>query len=130
MAELSKEVFDSLPDPVKEDYEQVGEVYKPKAEGKAAALKASLDALDGKFKTTDAQLKEIMAKSEEDRTKAEQAAFERLKKEGKVDELIADYERRMGETKKQYEELKQQFPKIPCFISSVSISLYKLYLPL
>lgn len=104
MAELDQAQFEQLPEFIRGEYEQVGEVYRSKAEGKAAALKASLDALDGKFKTTDAQLKEILSKSEEDRTKAEQAAFERLKKEGKVDELIADYERRMGESKKQYEE--------------------------
>jgi hypothetical protein len=104
VADLTVEQFGQLPDFVKDDYEKSGEVYRPKAEGKVATLKASLDALDVKHKTTDAQLREILAKSEDDRTKAEQAAFERLKKEGKVDELIADYERRMGETKKQYED--------------------------
>jgi hypothetical protein len=103
VADLTVEQFEQLPDFVKGDYEQSGEVYRPKAEGKAAALKASLDALDGKFKSTDAQLKEILSKHEEDRTKAEQAALDRLKKEGKVDEILADYERRATETKAQYE---------------------------
>ncbi len=103
MADLTEEQFGQLPEFVKGDYEKSGEVYRPKAEGKAAALKASLDALDGKYKTADAQLKEILAKHEEDRTKAEQAALERLKKEGKVDEILADYDRRANETKAQYE---------------------------
>lgn len=103
MADITAEIFEQLPEEVKGDYEQNGEVYRPKAEGKAAALKASLDALDGKFKTTDAQLKEILAKHEDDRTKAEQAALERLKKEGKIDEILADTERRNNESKAQYE---------------------------
>jgi len=103
VADISQVQFNELPEFIKGDYEQVGEIYRPKAEGKASALKASLDALDGKFKTTDAQLREILAKHEDDRTKAEQAALERLKKEGKVDEILADYERRANETKTQYE---------------------------
>ena len=103
MAELSEEQFGQLPDFVKGDYEKAGEVYRPVAEGKLSALKGSLNDLDGKFKQTEGQLKELLAKKEEDRTKAEQAALERLKKEGKVDEILADYERRSSETKTQYE---------------------------
>lgn len=49
------------------------------------------------------KLNELLSKAEEDRTKAEQAAFERLKKEGKVDEILADVKRREDETKAQYE---------------------------
>lgn len=104
MADLTVDQFGQLPEFVKGDYEQVGEIYRPKAEGKASALKASLDALDGKFKTTDAQLREILAKHEDDRTKAEQAALERLKKDGKVDEIVSDLTKRHGETIKQYED--------------------------
>lgn len=104
MADLTEDQFGQLPDFVKTDYEKVGDTYKPVAELKLSSLKTKFDEFNAKYQTTDAKLKEILAKSEEDRTKAEQAAFERLKKEGKVDELIADYERRMGETKKQYEE--------------------------
>lgn len=104
MAELDQAQFEQLPDFIKGEYEQVGEVYRSKAEGKAASLKASLDALDGKFKTTDAQLKEILAKSAEDRTKAEETALERLKKEGKFDEVIADVTRRKDETINEFKE--------------------------
>lgn len=100
---LTKEQFSQLPEFAQADYEQAGDVYQPKAEGKASALKASLDALDGKFKTADTQLRELLSNSEEDRTKAENAALERLKKEGKIDEILADYERRSTETKTQYE---------------------------
>lgn len=49
------------------------------------------------------KLNELLSKAEEDRIKAEQAALERLKKEGKVDEILADYDRRANETKAQYE---------------------------
>lgn len=104
MADLTKEVYEALPDLVKADYEQDGEVYRHKAEGKSAKLKSSLDALDAKSKGFEQRIREIEAKAEEDRTKAEQAALDKLKKEGKLDEILADYERRAGETKKQYEE--------------------------
>lgn len=103
MAELSQEQFEQLPEFVKGDYEKAGEVYRPVAEGKLSVLKGKMNELDDKFKTTDSQLKEILAKHEDDRTKAEQAALERLKKEGKIDEILADHERRSNETKAQYE---------------------------
>ena len=103
MADLTAEQFGQLPDFVKGDYEKAGDVYRPVAEGKLGALKGSLNDLDAKYRATDSQLKEILAKHEEDRTKAEQAALERLKKEGKVDEILADYERRANESKAQYE---------------------------
>lgn len=101
---ISKQDFEVMPDAAKELFELDGDTYRPKAEGKAAALKASLDALDGKFKSTDQQLKEILAKHEDDRTKAEEAALARLKKEGKHEEILADFERRANETKAQFED--------------------------
>lgn len=104
MADLTEDQFGQLPDFVKADYEKVGETYKPVAELKLSSLKTKFDDFNAKYQATDAQLREILAKSEEDRTKAEQAAFERLKKEGKVDEVVADLNRRNDETKKQYEE--------------------------
>lgn len=100
---LTKEQFDQLPDFVKGDYEQEGDSFRPVAEGKLTVLKGKMNELDGKFKTTDSQLKEILAKHEDDRTKSEQAALERLKKEGKIDEILADHERRANESKAQYE---------------------------
>lgn len=104
MADLTNEQFGQLPDFAKGDYEQVGDVYRHKAEGKASALKVSLDSLDAKSRGFEQRIREIEAKSEEDRTRAEQAALDKLKKDGKFDELVADYERRAGETKKQYED--------------------------
>jgi hypothetical protein len=103
VAELTVEQFGQLPDFAKGDYEKNGEVYRPVAEGKLSALKGSMNELDGKFKATESRLNEILSKHEDDRTRAEQSALERLKKEGKVDEILADYERRSNETKAQYE---------------------------
>lgn len=97
MAELNAEQFEQLPDFVKTDYVQDGEVYRHVAEAKVGKLKSSLDGLDSK-------LKEFERKQQEEIQKAEQAALEKLKKEGKVDELLADVERRNGETVKQFNE--------------------------
>lgn len=101
MADLTPEQFEQVPEFLKGDFEQVGEVYRHKTEGKVATLKTSLDGLDKKLK--DHQTAE-QAKIEA----AEKAAFEKLKKEGKVDEIIADYEKRIGETQKQFEERIQK----------------------
>ena len=97
MADLTAEQYEQVPEFLKGDFEQVGEVYRHKTEGKVATLKTSLDGLDAKLK---AQQAEEKAKLEA----AEKAAFDKLKKEGKVDEIIADYEKRIGETQKQFEE--------------------------
>lgn len=101
VAELSKEIFEALPEILKSEYELDGEVYKHAPTKK---LKASLDALDGKHRTAAQKLAELERIGEENRTKAENDALERLKKEGKIDEITADIERRHGETVKQFEE--------------------------
>lgn len=100
---LTKEQFEQLPEFAQADYEQAGDIFQPKAEGKASALKKSLNELEIKFKNTDSSFKELLEKEEEVRSQAEQAALDRLKKEGKIDEILADRERRENETKKQYE---------------------------
>lgn len=94
---LTQEQFESLPDFVKGDYVQHEGAYVPSAELKVSSLKKSLDGLDGKLKAFEQQ--EALKLQE-----AEKAALEKLKKEGKVDEILADAERRIGETQKQYEE--------------------------
>lgn len=104
MAQLTAEQYEKeIPDYLKESFEQVGDVFVLKAEGKAAALKASLNDLNGKYKTAESRIADVEAKAAEDRTKAEQAALDKLKKEGKVDEILADYEKRANETKAQFE---------------------------
>jgi hypothetical protein len=73
----------------------------PVAELKVGKLKDSLNGLDSKLKEFE--------KNEQAKLEAARAeALEKLKKEGKVDEILADAERRIGETKAQYEERLQR----------------------
>lgn len=104
MADLTQEKYDSLPDYIKQDYQQDGEIYRHVAEFKAAKLKSSLDGLDSKLKETNGKLTEYEQKQTERQADAERKALEKLKAEGKVDEILADAERRIGETTKQYQE--------------------------
>ena len=104
MADLTQEQFEALPDFVKQDYQQDGEVYRHSAEFKAAKLKSSLDGLDSKLKETSGKLSEYEQKQAERQAEAERKALEKLKAEGKVDEILADAERRIGETQKQFTE--------------------------
>ena len=104
MADLNQEQFEALPDFIKADYQQDGEVYRHSAEFKAAKLKSSLDGLDSKLKETSGKLSEYEQKQSERQAEAERKALEKLKAEGKVDEILADAERRIGETTKQFNE--------------------------
>lgn len=94
---LTQEQFESLPDFVKSDYAEGEGGFVPVAELKVSKLKSSLDGMDAK-------LRDFERKEAEKMAEAERAAFERLKKDGKVDEIVADAERRIGETAKQYQE--------------------------
>ena len=104
MPDLNAEQFEQLPDFVKGDYQQDGEVYRHSSEFKAAKLKESLNSLDGKLKETSGRLTEYEQKQAERQAEAERKALEKLKAEGKVDEILADAERRIGETTKQFQE--------------------------
>ena len=104
MADLTQEQFEALPDFIKADYQQDGEVYRHSAEFKAAKLKSSLDGLDSKLRETSGKLSEYEQKQAERQAEAERKALEKLKAEGKVDEILADAERRIGETQKQFQE--------------------------
>lgn len=98
---LTQEQFESLPEFVKSDYTQHEGAYVPVAELKVGKLKDSLNGLDSKLKEFE--------KNEQAKLEAARAeALEKLKKEGKVDEILADAERRIGETKAQYEERLQR----------------------
>lgn len=103
MADLNKEQFEQLPDFLKDSYKADGEVYRHESDFKVASLKSSLDGLDGKLKETTGKLTEYEQKQSERQAEAERKALEKLKSEGKVDEIIADAELRIGETKKQFE---------------------------
>lgn len=97
MADLTAEQFEQVPDFLKADYVQEGEVYRHASDLKVGKLKSSLDGLDQKLKEFE--------KGEHAKIEAAQAAaLEKLKKEGKVDEILADADRRIGETTKQFNE--------------------------
>lgn len=104
MADLNAEQFEQLPDFLKEDYQQDGEVYRHVDSFKVTKLKSSLDGLDSKLKETSGKLSEYEQKQAERQAEAEKKALEKLKSEGKVDEILADAERRIGETTKQFQE--------------------------
>lgn len=94
---LTQEQFEQLPDFVKQDYAEHEGAFVPVAELKVSKLKSSLDGMDAK-------LKEFQSKEAEKLAEAERQALEKLKKDGKIDEVVADVERRAGETIKQYQE--------------------------
>ncbi len=108
MSDLTQEQFESLPEFLTGQYEKVGEgeslVYRHSSEIKASKLKESLNGLDSKLKERESALTEYTSKEAERAAEAERKAFEKLKSEGKVDEIIADYEKRSTETKAQYEK--------------------------
>lgn len=105
---LNKEQFDSLPDYAKEAFSQDGDQWIP---AKDAKLKGTLDNLDKEYKTAqqraaelEGQLSEYTAK-EAERTKAAQdAAFEKMKKEGKIDEILEDQRKRFADEKAATDE--------------------------
>ena len=94
---LTQEQFESLPDFVKSDYAEGEGGFVPVAELKVSKLKSSLDGMDAK-------LKDFERKESEKMAEAERAALEKLKKEGKLDEILADADRRMNESQKQFQE--------------------------
>lgn len=101
MAELTQEQFDQVPEFLQGDYERVGEGYQHKSEGKVGALKTSLDALDGKFKGVEAQLREAGDNQIAAIEKAKSEALEAAKTSGdvaevekKFTEMMADLEAR------------------------------------
>ena len=58
MADLTAEQYQQLPEFIRGDYAQEGDVFKPVGELKAAKLKNSLNELDNKFKETSGKLSE------------------------------------------------------------------------
>lgn len=90
VADLSQEQFEQVPDFLKDDYEQVGDVYRHRSEGKVATLKQSLDSLDVKLKAQQAEerAKIEAAKAEaleNARNKGDVTAAEKLYKEQMAD---------------------------------------------
>lgn len=116
---LSKEQFESLPDYAKEAFSQDGDQWIP---AKDAKLKGTLDNLDKEYKTAqqraaelESRLSEYTSKEAERQAEAEKAAFEKMKKEGKIDEILEDqrrrYEAEKADTQEKYTKLQQTIVK-------------------
>lgn len=98
---LTKEEYESLPEKARGAFAAEGDLYVP---AKDAKLKQTLNDLDNKYKEASSKLSEYEQKQTERQAEAERKALEKLKAEGKVDEILADAERRIGETTKQFNE--------------------------
>lgn len=111
MADLKAEIYEALPDEVKGDYEKVGDVYRPVAEGKLSALKSSMNDLDAKFKTANSRIEEIERTKAQEIEAAKEEALKTARTKGDVaavekryQEQMADLEKRSGEALKQRDE--------------------------
>lgn len=98
---LTSEQYEQLPDFIKSEYVQDGDAF---VHGGVKKLKGSLDALDGKLKETSGKLSAYEQKQQELQAEAERKALDKLKADGKVEEILADAERRIGETQKAFED--------------------------
>ena len=91
---LTKDEYEQLPEKARAAFTQEGDQFVP---AKDAKLKQTLNEMDAKLREFE--------RGEQAKIEAAQAeALERLKKEGKVDEILADAERRLGESKTAYEQ--------------------------
>lgn len=98
---LTKDEYEQLPEKARAAFVQDGEQFVP---AKDAKLKQTLNDLDNKYRETSAKLTEYESRQQQQQAEAERKALEKLKAEGKVDEILADADRRIGESAKAYEE--------------------------
>lgn len=103
MAELTTEQYEQVPDFLKGDYEQVGDTYQHKAEGKAAALKQSMNSLNDKFNGAQTQINEIEAKRQADIEAAKQQALEEARKSGDWETGEQRYKEMLDDANKRHE---------------------------
>lgn len=112
MSELTKQQYEELPEFLQSNYIEDGEGYSHKGMMK---VKQTANDLDSKFKTIESELSEYREKEQERIDLAEQKAYEKAKKEGNTEELeirlnqkIADAERRADESATQFKERMQK----------------------
>lgn len=98
---LTKEEYEGLPEKARGAFTQEGDLFVP---AKDAKLKQTLNELDSKYKEASSKLSEYEQSQAQRQAEAERKALEKLKAEGKTDEIIADIERRNGETVKQFQD--------------------------
>lgn len=97
MADLTVEQFEQVPDFLKTDYVQDGEVYRHTSDLKVGKLKTSLDNMDGKLKEFE---KNEQAKIEA----ARQAALDEAKSKGDVKAIEERYQQQMADLEKRTAE--------------------------
>lgn len=98
---LTKEEYEGLPEKARGAFTQEGDLFVP---AKDAKLKQTLNELDSKYKEASSKLSEYEQNQAKLQSEAERKALDKLKSEGKFDEILADFDRRSNETKKQYED--------------------------
>ena len=105
MSDMTAEQFEQLPDFIKGDYQEVeadgAKIYRHAG---VLKLKGTLNDLDGKLKATSTKLTEYETKQAQTQAEAEHAAFEKMKKEGKIDEILEDQRRRHEAEKAELSE--------------------------
>ena len=97
MADLTAEQFEQVPDFLKTDYVQDGDVYRHTSDLKVGKLKTSLDNMDGKLKEFE---KNEQAKIEA----ARQAALDEAKSKGDVKAIEERYQQQMADLEKRTAE--------------------------
>lgn len=94
-----------IPESMRGDYVEVekdgGKVFQHKEFQKVVG---AMNRKTEERNAADAELKQYRSKEAERQAEAEKKALEKLKSEGKIDEILADSEKRHGETVKQFEE--------------------------
>jgi len=103
VAELNAEQYESLPDFVKGDYEQNGDIFRPVAEGKLTALKGSMNDLDAKYKQASQSIADIERSKAEAIEQARKEGLEQAKSRGEVSEVEKRYEEQMTHLRDTYE---------------------------
>ena len=108
MSALTVEQFEQLPEFAKSEYVETDKGYQ---HGGFVKLKGSLDDLDIKYKTIESQLNSANEAKQAEIEEAKKQAYEEAKKSGNVEEverryqeMMADSEKRAGETLAQYKE--------------------------
>lgn len=100
---LEKDVFETLPEAVQAEYEEKDGKYIHVSEGKALALKESLDNLDKKRKDElsglQSQIDEINAKKEQEIKDAREAALTEAKSKGDIEAIEKRYQEQMDDLK-------------------------------
>lgn len=112
MADLTKEDYEALPEAAKEDYTQVGDVYKHAG---VLKLKSSLNDLDEKYKSAEKLAQELQDKfTQQEQLEADkiaQAREEALKNadtKGETDKIHELYAQKMADLEKRSKEAGRQ----------------------